>query len=164
VGVTKSVWLQSAISVSLESQSLSRRDYDDALLDLALFGHELTSLDGSTLLRATTRWGASSLTVFQRIVKALTSPTLEVNSLNTVCYRFVRELWTQARSRQTKESLTAILLAACCQSHKGTSAVLCRALERTIKEFRADIGEANARQLGHALQFIRQWLTVHPAA
>jgi len=130
------------------------------LLDLASWGHSLTSLDAMSLLRATTRWGANSPIYFQRIASTLASPTLETNSLRTVCFDFIRRLWRQPRARSTKESLTAILLASCRRAHQETPAVLCVLLERTLKEQRAVI--ADGRQLGHALRYIREWSIANP--
>jgi hypothetical protein len=162
VGVPKSVWLQPAISVCLSAGSLSRRAYDDMLIDLALWGHSLTSLDGSTLARATNRWGTNSPALFQRIAGTLASPTLETESLRTVCFDFVQRVWRQPRARSTKESLTAILLASCRQAHQETPAVLCVLLERTLKEQRAVIVESDARQLAQALRYVREWSIANP--
>jgi hypothetical protein len=162
VGVPKSVWLQPAISICLKAGSLSRRSHDDMLIDLALWGHSLTSLDGPSLLRATTRWGANSPAFFRRIASTLALPTLETNSLRTVCFDFVQRLWRQPRARSTKESLTAILLASCREAHQETPAVLCVLLERVLKEQRAVIVESDARQLAHALRYIREWSIANP--
>lgn len=162
VGVPKSIWLQPAISVCLSTGSLSRKGYDDILLDLALLGHSFTSLDGQTLLRATTRWGANSPAFFQRIAGTLALPTLETNSLRKVCLEFVQRLWRQPRAMGTKESLTAILLASCRQAHQETPAVLCALLEHTLKKQRAVIAESDARQLAHALRYIREWSIANP--
>ncbi len=113
VGVRKSVWLQPAISVCFSAGNLSRGSYDDMLLDLALWGRSLISVDGASLLRATQRWGANSPTLFQRVARTVESPALEPNSLPTVCLDFIQRLWRQPSARSTNESLTAILLASC---------------------------------------------------
>ncbi len=162
VGVPKSVWLQPAISVCLSAGSLSRRGYDDMLIDLTLWGHSLTSLDGPSLIRATSRWGAESPAFFQRIAGALASPILEANSLRKVCFDFVQKLWRQPRARSTKERLTAILLASCRKAHHEMPVDLCVLLERALKEQRAVIGEADAHHLAHALQYMREWSTANP--
>ena len=162
VGVSKSVWLQPAISACLSAGSLSRSGYDDILIDLALLGHSLTSLDGPSLVRATNRWGANSPLFFQRIAGGLTSPALEASSLWMVCLDFVLSLWRQPRARTTKERMTAILLASCRRAHRETPAVLCGLLERTLKNQREVIAKSDVRQLMQALRYIREWSTANP--
>jgi hypothetical protein len=162
VGVPKSVWLQPAMLACLSAGSLSRRGYEDMLLDLALWGHSLTSLDGSSLLRATSRWGANTPTFFQRVANTLASPNLETKSLLAVCWDFIQRLWKQPRARSTKEGLTATLLASCRRAHRETPAVLCQLLERALKERRAVMAQGDVRQLAHALWYIRQWSIANP--
>ena len=132
------------------------------VIDLALWGHSLTSLDGQSLARATDRWGANSPAFFQRIASTLASPTLETAGLRTVCFDFVQRLWRQPKARSTKESLTAILLASCRKAHQDTPAVLCVLLERDLSERRGVIAESDVRQLAHALRYIREWRIANP--
>ena len=158
----RSAWLEPALMACVLSRGITRTAYNDAMLDLALLGHRYMGLDGLTLLRATSRWGEQSAGMFGKVVARLSSPLVEYRSLLTVASTFLRHLWTQQRARSTKERFTAILLAACRQAHADSPDRTCAVLRGELKACRTRGASEDARQIAHAIRFIKQWCVANP--
>jgi tetratricopeptide (TPR) repeat protein len=159
VGVVDLAWLQPAMLVAVAGRQLQRVRYSDALLDMCLWGHRLTSIDGEALLRATVRWGADSPRMFDEVVNSLASPSLEPRSLRVVLLAFIKDLWSQPRARTTKERYTAAALRACQQANPACLVFVAGGVDALAKGQGGRVDPIQAQHLRQASRYIRQWMT-----
>jgi hypothetical protein len=162
LGIKDSAWLQPALLVCLSKKKITPTAYADAILNLSLWGHALTSLDGAALLRATGSRGERSLDYFSQVAEKLASPRLDVNSLLKVVSSFLMQLWIQRRSRVTKEKLTAIAFSACRRSHPNSPTVLTKFFEEFLNRASKRIPDGDAQCFKQATRYMRQWLIENP--
>ncbi len=106
----RGVWLQPALLVACEAGLLSQHEYNRIAADLALAGHNFTTIRHDVLLQTAERNNWSPEGEFARLVEVLGSPTVEMRSMLEVASAFLRELWSNRAARLKRERLTTTLL------------------------------------------------------
>jgi hypothetical protein len=106
----RGVWLQPTLITAARRGHLDRRRYSDVVVNLALAGHSLTSIDAETIFHAAERNNWNPTGQYARMAALLSGQRVDVNSLITVATAFLQLLWSQKLPNTLKEQLTATLL------------------------------------------------------
>jgi tetratricopeptide (TPR) repeat protein len=156
VAAVAGVWLQPALMLCLDRRFMTRFAYNTAVTKLALLGHSVSALDDQLLLQAADANGWEAGSTFQRLVKILASPTIEIHSLVRLSAAFIHRLWALPKSRRRKEALTSALLAACLDAHQTAPLMVARTLARSAGTA-VPVSRERFKNLRNSVRFIEEW-------
>jgi cellulose synthase operon protein C len=153
----RGIWLQLALGISVTRGNLDKRRYSDLVVDLALAGHSVTSLDAEALFHAAKRNNWCPSGAYTRITALLSSQRVEVNSLITVATAFVQLLWSHNLPRKSKEELTATLLNAILAAHPSKAQQIILLLSDHGKPTQGHSMSSRLRARSAFREFMQQW-------